>query len=72
MHVLIFGGAGFVGLNIAQALLERGYAVTLFDCAELPQAAQRAFAPVQRLAAVGTLRPPPLPAALAEDEPAAG
>jgi UDP-glucose 4-epimerase len=44
MHVLIFGGAGFVGLNIAQALLERGYAVTLFDRAELPRAAQRAFA----------------------------
>ena len=23
MHVLIFGGAGFVGLNVAQGLLER-------------------------------------------------
>ena len=31
MKVLIFGGAGFVGLNIAQALLERGHYVTLFD-----------------------------------------
>jgi UDP-glucose 4-epimerase len=44
MHVLIFGGGGFVGLNIAQALLERGHAVTLFDRAELPPVAQRAFA----------------------------
>src|SRR5215475_9757476 len=44
MHVLIFGGAGFVGLNVAQALLDRGHAVTLFDRAELPQAAQGAFA----------------------------
>lgn len=45
MHVLIFGGAGFVGLNIAQRLLERDHTVTLFDRAELPAAAQRAFAP---------------------------
>jgi UDP-glucose 4-epimerase len=44
MHVLIFGGAGFVGLNIAQGLLERGHAVTIFDAADLPKAAQRAFA----------------------------
>lgn len=44
MHVLIFGGTGFVGLNVAQGLLERGHAVTLFDRAELPTAAQRAFA----------------------------
>jgi UDP-glucose 4-epimerase len=44
MHVLIFGGCGFVGLNVAQALLERGHHVTLFDRAELPVSAQRAFA----------------------------
>src|SRR5262245_36420765 len=44
MHVLILGGCGFVGLNVAQDLLERGHAVTLFDRAELPAAAQRAFA----------------------------
>ena len=44
MHVLIFGGAGFVGLNVAQGLLERGHAVTMFDAAPLPNAAQRAFA----------------------------
>jgi UDP-glucose 4-epimerase len=44
MHVLIFGGCGFVGLNVAQGLLDRGHDVTLFDRAELPSAAQRAFA----------------------------
>ncbi|BAM91726.1 UDP-glucose 4-epimerase [Bradyrhizobium oligotrophicum S58] len=44
MHVLIFGGAGFVGLNVAQGLLERGHVVTIFDAAPLPKAAQRAFA----------------------------
>jgi UDP-glucose 4-epimerase len=45
MHVVIFGGTGFVGLNIAQALLERDHVVTLFDRAELPPAAHRTFAP---------------------------
>lgn len=45
MHVLIFGGAGFVGLNIAQQLLEHGHSVTLFDRVELPPSARRAFAP---------------------------
>jgi UDP-glucose 4-epimerase len=44
MTVVIFGGTGFVGLNIAQSLLERGHAVTLFDLAELPATAQRMFA----------------------------
>lgn len=34
MHVLIIGGAGFVGLSIAEALLARGDAVTLFDARE--------------------------------------
>jgi UDP-glucose 4-epimerase len=43
MNVLIFGGTGFVGLNIADALLSRSHAVTLFDRAGLPGAAQRAF-----------------------------
>lgn len=45
MHVVIFGGAGFVGLNIAEFLLARGDAVTLFDRAELPAASRRALAP---------------------------
>src|SRR5579864_1558451 len=44
MKVVIVGGNGFVGLNIAQALLERGHAVTLFDSADVPAAARRAFA----------------------------
>ena len=44
MKVLIFGGAGFVGLNIAAALLARRYRVTLFDRSELPRAAQQDFA----------------------------
>jgi UDP-glucose 4-epimerase len=44
MRVLIFGGTGFVGLNIASALLARGHAVTLFDRADLPAAAEKDFA----------------------------
>ena len=44
MSVLIFGGAGFVGINIAAALLARGHAVTLFDRIALPRAARQAFA----------------------------
>ena len=44
MRILVFGGAGFVGLNIAAALLGRGHAVTLFDRAGLPLAAAREFA----------------------------
>jgi UDP-glucose 4-epimerase len=44
LKVLIFGGAGFVGLNIAAALLARGHGVTLFDRSGLPRAAQQAFA----------------------------
>src|SRR6202171_5547465 len=44
MKVLIFGGTGFVGLNIAAALLARGEAVTLFDRVNLPAAAQHDFA----------------------------
>lgn len=45
MKILVFGGTGFVGLNIATALLARGHAVTLFDRAALPPAAARDFAP---------------------------
>ena len=44
MRILIFGGTGFVGLNIAAALLARGHTVTVFDRAGLPPTAQRAFA----------------------------
>jgi UDP-glucose 4-epimerase len=45
MNVVIFGGTGFVGLNVARLLLDRGHAVLLFDQAELPAMARRAFAP---------------------------
>ena len=44
MNILIFGGTGFVGINIAAALLARGQAVTLFDRGALPDAAAQAFA----------------------------
>jgi UDP-glucose 4-epimerase len=44
MRILVFGGTGFVGFDIAAALLARGHAVTLFDRAGLPPAAQKAFA----------------------------
>ncbi|MGO8910162.1 MAG: NAD-dependent epimerase/dehydratase family protein [Bradyrhizobium sp.] len=43
MNILIFGGAGFVGINIAAALLARGHGVTLFDRTALPRAAQQVF-----------------------------
>jgi UDP-glucose 4-epimerase len=43
LKVLIFGGAGFVGMNIAAALLARGHKVTLFDRSDLPRAAQQDF-----------------------------
>jgi UDP-glucose 4-epimerase len=44
MRILVFGGTGFVGLNIAAALLARGHAVTLFDRAGLPPGASGEFA----------------------------
>ena len=44
MKVLVFGGAGFVGLNIAGALLACDHAVTVFDRAGLPSGAAREFA----------------------------
>src|SRR5436190_13703134 len=44
MRILVFGGTGFVGLNIAAVLLSRGHAVTLFDRAGLPPDARKEFA----------------------------
>ncbi|WOH48469.1 NAD(P)-dependent oxidoreductase [Bradyrhizobium sp. sBnM-33] len=44
MKILVFGGTGFVGLNIAAALLARGHAVTVFDRADLPPDARKDFA----------------------------
>lgn len=43
MKILIFGGAGFVGLGIAEALLARGDDVTLFDRRPPPAAATSTF-----------------------------
>ena len=40
---LILGGSGFVGLNIAEALLARGRPVRLFDRTEPPHEAKEAF-----------------------------
>jgi UDP-glucose 4-epimerase len=44
LKILIFGGTGFVGINIAAALLARGHGVTLFDRADLPRSARQVFA----------------------------
>jgi len=43
MAILVTGGGGFVGLNLVEALLERGEEAILFDCSVLPPAAQRAL-----------------------------
>jgi UDP-glucose 4-epimerase len=43
LKILIFGGTGFVGINVAAALLARGHSVTLFDRTALPRAAQQVF-----------------------------
>jgi UDP-glucose 4-epimerase len=44
LKILVFGGTGFVGLNIAAALLARGHGVTLFDRMGLSPAARQVFA----------------------------
>jgi UDP-glucose 4-epimerase len=46
LNILIFGGTGFVGINIASVLLSRGHAVTLFDRGALPSAAAQALVSV--------------------------
>ena len=43
MRVVIFGGAGFVGLNIVEALLRTGNDVTAFDINRIPSAALTLF-----------------------------
>ncbi|HEX2828432.1 MAG TPA: NAD(P)-dependent oxidoreductase [Burkholderiales bacterium] len=40
MNVLVTGGTGFVGLNVAEALLARGDRVSIFSNAELPATAR--------------------------------
>ncbi|MGY4625697.1 NAD-dependent epimerase/dehydratase family protein [Bradyrhizobium sp. USDA 4486] len=44
MKIVVFGGTGFVGLNLAEVLLARGHGVALYDRALLPPAAQRFLA----------------------------
>jgi UDP-glucose 4-epimerase len=41
LKVLILGGTGFVGLNIATVLLARGHRVNLFDRVGLPTISTR-------------------------------
>jgi UDP-glucose 4-epimerase len=43
-RTLIFGGTGFVGLNLAERLLTAGESVRLFDRAAIPAKAARLFA----------------------------
>ncbi|RVU13919.1 NAD-dependent epimerase/dehydratase family protein [Methylobacterium oryzihabitans] len=68
MSVAILGGAGFVGLNVAQALLARKIPVRLLDRAAPPPAALRALgaAPDALSLVVGSVADP---AALAEAIP---
>ena len=51
MSVLITGGYGFVGLNVAERLLSDGEDVVLFGLGQLPEAARADFSSLQ-----GTLR----------------
>jgi CDP-paratose 2-epimerase len=38
MHIIITGGAGFIGVNLAAALINDGYRVTLYDILSRPGA----------------------------------
>ena len=44
MKILIFGGVGFVGLNVAETFLRAGHDVAVFDRAPVPEAAAQSFA----------------------------
>ena len=41
MNILIAGGAGFIGLNLAEAILRSGEHVVIYDPGAVPGAAQR-------------------------------
>ena len=46
MPVLVTGASGFVGLNLVEALLDRGEDVVTYDAQGVPESARRAFAPL--------------------------
>jgi len=58
MRVVVFGGTGFVGLNVAEALLAAGDDVVLLDRGVPPAAAEAAFAdlPGRLTARIGDVR----------------
>ena len=60
MATVVFGGSGFVGLNVVQHLLERGSDVTAFDTAPVPDAARARFSALGGALAevVGDVRDP--------------
>ncbi len=43
MTILVTGGCGFVGINLAETLLARGESVVLFDSRGLPAVAATEF-----------------------------
>ena len=43
MNTLIAGGSGFIGLNLAEAILRSGEHVVIYDPGSVPDAAQRVF-----------------------------
>ena len=58
MAVLITGGAGFIGLNLAEALLARGASVVLMSRSPVPEAAARSLSrlPGSLIAVTGDVR----------------
>ena len=43
MNSLIAGGAGFIGLNLAETILRQGQGVVIYDTGSVPEAARRCF-----------------------------